>query len=427
MSSSRNGLSEGAERPVVTGPVPTGHELDVERDSDVPISTQIFWQLAYQIESGRLLPGARLPPVRELGAALRVNPNTIRAVYRRLADAGYVISRHGAGTRVVDRPPVAPRLGGPGRDRGRDAAPGRPAGLHRRRGGGRPPSPPPPSASVPGRTSGSCSPSAPPPTPATTPSASPRRSPARSRSRARPARRAARAARPLPLRPGRHDHVPRRRGAGLRRRARPGGRDARRARLHVARPRDRRPAGGLQGRASSAARSAASRTSPRCWRSPAPRGVEIISAVAAHRGGARARRPDGRPHPAVARGARRWGSSPVHAARSGSASGPTSSTRPRLELLRRAIEQVAEHRADAEADEARPGRASDAPDDRGRVTAAPDGATLVACEPCPSRAPHAALPARRRHRGRAARRIGTRGRTLARREPAGGPPGRRPR
>jgi len=64
-------------------------DLDVERDSDVPISTQIFWQLAYQIDSGRLLPGARLAPVRELGAALRVNPNTIRAVYRRLADAGY--------------------------------------------------------------------------------------------------------------------------------------------------------------------------------------------------------------------------------------------------------------------------------------------------------------------------------------------------
>lgn len=84
---------------------PTGGSLDVERDSDVPISTQIFWQLAYQIDSGRLLPGSRLPPVRELGAALRVNPNTIRAVYRRLADAGYVSSRHGAGTHVTDRPP----------------------------------------------------------------------------------------------------------------------------------------------------------------------------------------------------------------------------------------------------------------------------------------------------------------------------------
>ena len=112
MSSSRNDPSAAAERPPAPGDKASssgsagGHELDIERDSDVPISTQIYWQLAYQIESGRLQPGTRLPPVRELGAALRVNPNTVRAVYRRLADAGYVIGRHGAGTRVVDRPPV---------------------------------------------------------------------------------------------------------------------------------------------------------------------------------------------------------------------------------------------------------------------------------------------------------------------------------
>ena len=86
-------------------PSASSSALDVERDSDVPISTQIFWQLAYQIDSGRLLPGARLAPVRDLGAALRVNPNTIRAVYKRLADAGYVTSRHGAGTHVADRLP----------------------------------------------------------------------------------------------------------------------------------------------------------------------------------------------------------------------------------------------------------------------------------------------------------------------------------
>jgi len=101
--------------PGLSAPALSGQELDVERDSDVPISTQIYWQLAYQIDSGRLQPGERLSPVRELGAALRVNPNTIRAVYRRLADAGYVSSRHGAGTVVADRPPKRRRpeaLGG---------------------------------------------------------------------------------------------------------------------------------------------------------------------------------------------------------------------------------------------------------------------------------------------------------------------------
>ena len=97
------GTSGAPDEPSGASPIAT--DLDVERDSDVPISTQIYWQLAYQIDSGRLLPGARLAPVREMGAALRVNPNTIRAVYRRLADAGYVTSRHGAGTHVADRPP----------------------------------------------------------------------------------------------------------------------------------------------------------------------------------------------------------------------------------------------------------------------------------------------------------------------------------
>ena len=83
MASQRAGSVSAADRPQ-TGAAAGGHELDIERGSDVPISTQIYWQLAYQIESGRLQPGTRLPPVRELGAALRVNPNTVRAVYRRL-------------------------------------------------------------------------------------------------------------------------------------------------------------------------------------------------------------------------------------------------------------------------------------------------------------------------------------------------------
>jgi DNA-binding transcriptional regulator YhcF (GntR family) len=79
--------------------------FDITRDSDVPISTQLYWQLAYQIDTGRLHPGSRLPTVRELGLALHINPNTVRAVYKRLADHGYVVARQGAGTRVAARAP----------------------------------------------------------------------------------------------------------------------------------------------------------------------------------------------------------------------------------------------------------------------------------------------------------------------------------
>src|SRR5450756_2140448 len=103
---SRPSVSPAPEPPPASVAVAAaGGDLDIARDSDVPISTQLYWQLAYQIDTGRLHPGSRLPTVRELGAILHVNPNTVRAVYRRLAEAGYVVSRQGAGTRVTARAP----------------------------------------------------------------------------------------------------------------------------------------------------------------------------------------------------------------------------------------------------------------------------------------------------------------------------------
>jgi len=109
MSTGERSHPAGAGQPAAGGPAREGNgagSLDIARRSDVPISTQLYWQLAYQIDTGRLHPGARLPTVRELGGVLRVNPNTVRLVYRRLAEAGYVVSRQGAGTRVTARPPV---------------------------------------------------------------------------------------------------------------------------------------------------------------------------------------------------------------------------------------------------------------------------------------------------------------------------------
>ncbi len=288
------------------GPAPvtgsTGSALDVERDSDVPISTQIFWQLAYQIDSGRLLPGARLPPVRELGAALRVNPNTIRAVYRRLSDAGYVTSRHGAGTHVAERPPAAARERGAGRDGRRDAPPRVARRFHGGRGR---------RGDLRGRDRAQA-PRAPRPRPLRRMHkcrcrlrrrAPGRRVPGHDRGRGRSARRPARPARALPLRPGGHDDLPRRRGPGAGGRAGPGRRDARRARLRRAGPRDRRAARGLAGR---------SRVRLGSWRGQHPRDARAVGhdrhrdRLRAHRPARRpgAARPHRRRHPDVARGAR---------------------------------------------------------------------------------------------------------------------------
>ena len=74
----------------------------VRSDLSVPLGTQLFWQLRYQIATGEYAPGERLPTVREMAAALRVNANTIRGVYARLQEEGWVVARRKIGTVVAD-------------------------------------------------------------------------------------------------------------------------------------------------------------------------------------------------------------------------------------------------------------------------------------------------------------------------------------
>ena len=76
------------------------------------LSDQIYRQLFEAVLDGRLAPGARLPPTRELAARLAVSRNTVGVAYERLVAEGVAHGRVGAGTFVVDAPlprPVAPR------------------------------------------------------------------------------------------------------------------------------------------------------------------------------------------------------------------------------------------------------------------------------------------------------------------------------
>ena len=79
-------------------------DLTLDRQSDVPLGTQLVWKLRAAIGAGRLAPGEQLPGVRELALQAGVNVNTARAVYGRLADQGVIVSRHGLGTFVSDAP-----------------------------------------------------------------------------------------------------------------------------------------------------------------------------------------------------------------------------------------------------------------------------------------------------------------------------------
>ena len=66
------------------------------RDSR-PIYTQIIDGFREQIATGVLQPGEKLPSVRELAAALAINPNTIQRSYRQLEVEGWIATVPGKG------------------------------------------------------------------------------------------------------------------------------------------------------------------------------------------------------------------------------------------------------------------------------------------------------------------------------------------
>src|SRR3954447_9621056 len=79
--------------------------LHVNRNGDVPVATQLAWQIQALIANGRLQPGEQLPSVRRLAQVAGVNVNTVRAVYERLEGEGFVVTQHGRGSFVAENVP----------------------------------------------------------------------------------------------------------------------------------------------------------------------------------------------------------------------------------------------------------------------------------------------------------------------------------
>jgi DNA-binding transcriptional regulator YhcF (GntR family) len=76
-------------------------ELKIDRDSGVPVGTQLAWRLRSAIERGELGPGDKLPSLRDAASAAGVNVNTVRAAYAKLESAGVVTTDQGRGTFVA--------------------------------------------------------------------------------------------------------------------------------------------------------------------------------------------------------------------------------------------------------------------------------------------------------------------------------------
>ncbi len=72
----------------------------VDHASPVSLAEQIAAQVRAGLINGELTPGERLPPARELAAALRVNMHTVLRAYHALRDNEIIEMQRGRGVRI---------------------------------------------------------------------------------------------------------------------------------------------------------------------------------------------------------------------------------------------------------------------------------------------------------------------------------------
>src|SRR5699024_12309594 len=77
--------------------------VDITLDRRSELSGDLYRQLRRRILDGRLPPGERLPPSRDLAQRLAVSRSTVVVAYDRLAGEGFLDAKVGAGTFVSDQ------------------------------------------------------------------------------------------------------------------------------------------------------------------------------------------------------------------------------------------------------------------------------------------------------------------------------------
>jgi GntR family transcriptional regulator len=73
-------------------------EFRLDPASGVPTYLQLVHQVEHALRLGYLVVGDRLPKVKDVVAALAINPNTVLKAYRDLEHKGLAVGRPGQGT-----------------------------------------------------------------------------------------------------------------------------------------------------------------------------------------------------------------------------------------------------------------------------------------------------------------------------------------
>ena len=79
-------------------------------DDNLPIYLQIMDLIKTQMISKEILPGDKLPSVRDMSKQLEVNPNTVQRAYVEMEREMLVYTKRGQGTFIVDEPEAILKL-----------------------------------------------------------------------------------------------------------------------------------------------------------------------------------------------------------------------------------------------------------------------------------------------------------------------------
>lgn len=83
-------------------------DIQISHQSGVPTYLQIMDQIKNLIAVGRLRPGERLLPIRQLAVGLGINFNTVAHAYKELNREGVISTRRGQGSFVSEQPDQLP-------------------------------------------------------------------------------------------------------------------------------------------------------------------------------------------------------------------------------------------------------------------------------------------------------------------------------
>ena len=77
--------------------------IKLNKQGDIPVYRQLGGAFCMLIERGALKPHRKLPPIRKLANALKINNDTVINAYKYLENKGIVYSIVGSGTYVAPR------------------------------------------------------------------------------------------------------------------------------------------------------------------------------------------------------------------------------------------------------------------------------------------------------------------------------------